>query len=243
MPNGFSRVLIVFFLCTSLQVAVSAQRPGSRQAQQQAQQRMQQQQKKMKEIAANQPKLPADPQLLALHKEFIARAEKLATEYERKKQYAQAREVYESLVRLVPKYGSAEAGLQRILSSQSMQDQKVKQVQANQQWQDSGVALREGMPVQVEVKGKWKVVYETGPKGIEIPNEMRPQDSRIKLGTLIAVVVTSPAELADAKPFVLKGGDEFIAKKTGRLFLRMFDVDPTDNEGSIFVLIKSTFYK
>ena len=33
----------------------------------------------------------------------------------------------------------------------------------------------------------------------------------------------------------------FTANKTGRLFLRMFDVDHTDNEGKMLVLIQSTF--
>ena len=47
------------------------------------------------------PSLPVDPQLLGLHKEFVVKAEKLAIEYERKKQFDKAREVYESMVRLV----------------------------------------------------------------------------------------------------------------------------------------------
>ena len=239
MPNVLCQRLLILICAVSLAGVCFAQRPGTVRDVRQLQQRMQQQ---AKQAADNQPKMPADPQLLGLHKEFIAKAEKLAVEYERKKQYAQAREVYESLVRLVPNYSSAEAGLKRVLNSQSLQDRKVKEVLANQQWQDSGVTLREGMPVHVEVKGTWRVVYETGPKGIEIPNEMKPQDGRIKLGSLIAVIVGSPNELADAKPFLVNNGDDFIAKKSGRLYLRMFDVDPTDNEGSMYVMIQSTFF-
>jgi hypothetical protein len=220
--------------------SLSAQSPSAARNARQLQQKIQQQRR---EAAANQPKLPADPQLLGLHREFIVKAEKLASEYERKKQYAQAREVYESLVRLVPKYATAEAGLKRVLNSQSLQDKKVTEVFANQPWQDSGAILREGMPVHVDVKGLWTVVYKTGPKGIEIPKEMKPRDARIKLGSLIAVIANSPADLTEARPFVLEGGDDFIAKKSGRLYLRMFDVDPSDNEGSMFVLIQSTFLK
>ncbi len=231
---------VILLLASFVGTSLLAQRPPANRNVRQEQQRMQQQ---IREVAENQPELPADPQLLSLHREFISKAEKLATEYERKKQFSQAREVYESLVRLVPKYGVAEAGLQRVLNSQSLQDKKLMEVHANQQWQDSGVSLREGMPVHVDVKGTWKVVYETGPKGIEIPNELKPQDGRIKLGTLIAVIVGSPAELADAKPFVLHGSDDFIAKKSGRLYLRMFDVDPSDNEGKLYVLVQSTFFK
>lgn len=203
-----------------------------------AQKRMQEQ---MRAAAANQPQLPSDPVLLNLHKEFIAKAEKLAVEYERKKDFAKAREVYESLVRLVPKYGAAEAGLSRILANQRAQDRKLTNVLATGGWQDAGVTLREGMPVSIEVKGSWKVVFETGPGGLQIPNELRPKDSRIKLGTLIGIVANTPAELKEGQPFVVTSGMSFNAKKTGRLYLRMFDIDPTDNEGKMFVLIQSTF--
>lgn len=228
--------LVASFFCSPL----LAQRPVVNRNARQIQKRIQQQ---LQEVADSQPEFPADPQLLSLHKEFIAKAEKLATEYERKKQYAQAREVYESLVRLVPKYAAAEAGLQRVLNSQSLQDKKMTKVMANQLWQDSGVNLRQGMPVHLDVKGSWTVVYETGPEGIEIPKEVKPHDDRIKLGTLIGVVVTSPAELTEEKPFIVQDGQDFIAKKTGRLYLRMFDVDPRDNEGEMYVQIQSTFFK
>jgi hypothetical protein len=200
-------------------------------------------QQRMREIAENQPELPSDPQLLILHKEFIAKAEKLADEYEKKKQYDKARQVYESLVRLVPKYSKAESSLSRVLGSQARQDRKLTDVQANKQWQDSGVTLIKDMPVHVEIKGTWKVVYETGPEGIEIPNELRPRDSRIKLGTLIAAIASSPSELAEERPFVLEHGQDFVAKKSGRLYLRMFDVEPADNEGKLYVMIQSTFGK
>ncbi len=56
-----------------------------------ARRRQQQMQQKAKEMAENQPQLPSDPQLLTLHKEFIAKAERLAVEYERKKQLDKAR--------------------------------------------------------------------------------------------------------------------------------------------------------
>lgn len=210
--------------------------------QQQAAQRAQaQMQQKMRAIAESQPELPTDPQLLSLHREFISKAEKMAVEYERKKQFEKAREVYESMVRLVPKYPQAEQALQRILGSQAMRDRKLVEVQANQAWQDSGVTLQQDMPVRIGIKGTWKVVYETGPEGIEIPEKARPKDNRIKLGTLIAVIASSPSEVADAKPMILSDGKDFIAEKTGRLFIRMFDVDPSDNEGKLVVLVQSTF--
>ncbi|WP_146523299.1 hypothetical protein [Stieleria varia] len=208
--------------------------------QQEMQKRIQQQ---MKTVAENQPQLPADPQLLSLHKEFITKAEKLAGEYERKKELERAREVYEAMVRLVPKYQPAELGLERILRSQLMKDRKLTEVLADQGWQDSGATLQQGMPVHVEVKGVWKVVLQTGPEGVVVPEEARPRDGRIKFGTLIGVIATSPGDLEKEKPFVVENNTEFTADKSGQLFLRMYDLDPTDNEGKMLVLIQSTFGK
>ena len=234
-------VILALVVCSNLYA--SGQSPAARRNARQQQQQMQQRMEQMRAMAENQPQLPDDPQLLGLHKEFIAKAEKLAAEYERKKQLDKAREVYESMVRLVPKYANAEEGLKRVLGSQRLQDRKLANVSGNQLWQDSGVTLQEGMPVHTEIKGTWKVVYETGPEGIVIPEEFRQRDSRIKLGTLIGVIVNSPAELTEAKPFIIESGKDFTAKKSGRLFMRMYDVDPSDNDGQMYVLIQSTFAK
>tara|TARA_R110002049_G_scaffold27321_2_gene94008 strand:- start:75907 stop:76677 length:771 start_codon:yes stop_codon:yes gene_type:complete len=209
-----------------------------RQQQQQTQKRIQQQ---LQAASESQPAMPEDPQLLALHKEFIGKAEKLAAEYERKNQLDRAREVYESLVRLVPKYDKAESGLKRILNAQAKTDRKVAEIQASRSWQDTGASLVLGMPVQVEIKGTWKVVVETGPAGVQIPEAMRPSNSKIKLGTLIGIIANSAADLEEAKPFVLDPEQDFIAPKSGRLFLRMFDIDPSDNEGKLYVMIQSSF--
>ena len=224
--------------CRQTALAQNANLKRFQQQQQQMQRRMDQ---AVKDAAKNQPDLPSDPELLSLHKEFIVKAEKLAGEYERKKQYDKAREVFEAMVRLVPKYPEADAGVKRMLQMQSMKDRKVIKVEATGGWQDSGAQLIKGMPVHVEVKGTWRVVLETGPEGIEIPEKMKPRDSRIKLGTLIGVIASSPGELETAKPFVVKHGGDFVADASGRLFLRMFDVDPTDNQGEMMVLIQSTF--
>ena len=222
-------------------VACTADAQNNRAARQQAE-RQKQIQKKMQEIANNTPQLPTDPQLLVLHKEFITKAEKLAGEYERKKQYDRAREVYEALVRLVPKYKNAEEGLRRMMSNQ-LSDRKLTKVAAAGEWQDTGANIQKGMPIQFEVKGTWKVVYETDAEGIQIPNELKPRDGRIKLGTLIGVIATKPSDLKEEKPFIVKTGKEMIAERSGRLFLRMFDIDPMDNEGEIYVLTRSNFGK
>ena len=222
------RRLIAIFIVTTMTCAVMSQPPGNRRN---AKPPTPQRNRRYRTIH----------NFLASIKNLSSKLKSLAVEYERKKQFDKAREVYESMVRLVPNFASAEAGLQRILGNQRIQDRKLVTVEANQMWQDSGVNLQADMPVHTEVKGSWKVVYETGPKGIEIPKEFQQRDGRIKLGSLIGVVVTSPTELKDARPFPVENGKNFTANKTGRLFLRMFDVDHTDNEGKMLVLIQSTF--
>ncbi|WP_372718661.1 hypothetical protein [Novipirellula sp.] len=242
----FSRNVVILALVMGFAVAFSAnlglaQTAEMRRAMKQQQEFQKRLQQQRKEAAENSPTLPTDPQLMGLHKEFITKAEKLAADYEKKKQTAEARQVYEAIVRLVPKYQPAEEGLSRMIAAQSVQDRKLTEVVANRGWQDSGVTLVQGMPVHMEVKGSWKVVVETDAKGVEIPNEIKPKSNDIKLGTLIGVIATSPSELDTEKPFVVAKQLDFINKKTGRLFLKMFDIDPTDNEGKIHVLIQSTF--
>ncbi|MEZ6090960.1 MAG: hypothetical protein R3C05_23655, partial [Pirellulaceae bacterium] len=181
-----------------------------------------------------------DPELLSLHKEFMSKAEKLALEYERKKDLEAAREVYESMTRLLPEYEGAQLGLKRILNAQSTQDRKVVEVQANRDWQDTQINLVEGNPVHIEAKGSWFVVNATDPNGLEIPKEIDPRNNKIKLGTLIGMIVSQP-DLTKLKPFPIGTGTDFIAPESGRLVLRMFDVDPKDNKGSVTVLVQSTF--
>lgn len=230
--------LFAFPVCQAV-----AQNPNLKRIQQQQQQMQRRMDQAVKDAAANQPALPSDPELLSLHREFIVKAEKLAGEYERKKQYDKAREVFEAMNRLVPKYPDAEAGVKRMLQMQSMQDRKLTKVQASSGWQDSGAVLQKGMPVHIEVKGSWTVVLETGPEGVEIPDKMRPRDSRIKLGTLIGIIAASPGELESGQPFIVQPATDLVADKTGHLFLRMFDIDPADNQGEMIVLIQSTFGK
>jgi tetratricopeptide (TPR) repeat protein len=238
-------VLIAVVVFTGLAVAERSwgQNANLRRLQQQQKEMQRRMEQQMREAAAAQPDLPSDPELLLLHKEFITRAEKLAAEYERKKQYDKAREVFEAMTRLLPKYQEAQAGLQRMLKAQSMQDRKLTEVQAAAGWQDSGATLVKGIPVRVDVKGTWSVVVETGPEGVQIPNDLKPRDSKIRLGTLVGVIASSSAELEKAEPFPIKPGDDFVAKENGRLFLRMFDIDPSDNQGKLYVLIQSTFGK
>ncbi|SMP47428.1 hypothetical protein SAMN06265222_102296 [Neorhodopirellula lusitana] len=198
-------------------------------------------QKRLQRIASDDAGMPTDPQLQSLHRDFISQTEKLAKEYERKRQFDKAREAYQSIVRLVPDYPAGSQGLARVLTYQSAHDKKVFKVQADKGWQDSGAKLTQGMPVKIDVKGKWKVTIASGPQGVELPKELRPRDNQIRWGTLVATIVENQSELDDAKMIRLESGKEFVAGSSGRLYLRMFDEDPDDNQGEMMVLIQSTF--
>ena len=184
------------------------------------------------------PVRPTDPRLVDLHREFLSKTEKLAAEYERKRDWGRAREVYEAILRLVPSYPKAEAGLGRVVGAQVTQDRKIVEVFANQGWQNTGVVLSQGKPVHIIANGVWEVVNRTGPDGLEIPKEMR----RFKLGALVGVIV-SGGDIKDAKPFLIGAKKDFIAPETGRLLLVISDVDPSDNRGKVAVQIESTFAK
>jgi hypothetical protein len=196
--------------------------------------------KKKKKDPDAPPPRPTDPKLIELHKEFLGKAEKLAEDYEKKKQHEKAREVYEAILRLVPSYPRAEEALNKIRETEATTDKKQVTVLAAKGWQDSGIVLQEGKPVIIEAKGAWtfKMSHQLGPDGIEIPQELRD----FKLGALIGVIVTG-TDPKEFKPFHVGERKEFTAERSGRLMLRMYDADPSDNTGQISVQVQSTFAK
>ncbi len=198
----------------------------------------QQPKKKKKEKEADPPPRPTDPKLIELHKEFLGKAQKLAEDYERKKQHDKAREVYEAILRLVPNLPQAEEALTKIREAEATTDKKQITISASKGWQDTGVVLQEGKPVIIEAKGAWtfKMSHQLNPDGIEIPKELR----NFNLGALIGVIVSGP-DPKEFKPFHVGEKKEFTAERTGRLMLRMYDTDPTDNVGQLSVQVQSTF--
>ncbi|MCO6455237.1 MAG: hypothetical protein J5I93_08045 [Pirellulaceae bacterium] len=189
------------------------------------------------------PPRPTEPMLVELHKEFVSKAEKLAAEFETKKQHDKAREVYESLLRLLPEYPAAAQGLQRTMTAQASKDRMTVEVQAAKAWQDTGVTVIAGNPVHIEAQGVWQIGLVTGPRGVEIPKEARFKGNlTFEIGALIGVILDG-GNPDDSEPFLIGEGKEFIAESTGRLFLRIYDWDPSDNRGKMTVLIQSTFAK
>jgi hypothetical protein len=133
--------------------------------------------------------LPSDERLLTLHRDFVKKAETLAKEYEGDKDWGKARAVYEEILKLVPQYGPASTKLAEMLSRESSAKVANISVKANEGWQDTGIDLLAGKPVQL----------------------------------------------------VPSSGEPMLLEQGGRLYLRMYDTDPSDNKGILKVEVRGTF--
>ncbi|MHB1035452.1 MAG: hypothetical protein ACYC35_20170 [Pirellulales bacterium] len=179
----------------------------------------------------------SDKRLLALHREFVLKAEKLAAEYETAKQHEKARLVCEQILKLVPNYPKAAQMLQRINEEEANAERKVIEVAADRPWQDTGIRTVPGKPIQIKATGTWtfKMSHKLGPDGMEVPPEMKD----FKLGSLIGVIATDDPK--QRKPFLIGAQKTFVADRAGRLLLQMHDSDPSDNQGKLSVEIRGTF--
>ena len=183
------------------------------------------------------PRLPDDPQLLALHKEFVDGAMKLALDYERKKDWDKAKTVYGEILKLVPRYPNAVKRLDALKQQEASADNATFTVRADQGWQDTGLTLDAGKPITIRASGNWTftLTAELTPDGMQIPEDLRDYN----LGCLMGLIDTGNRN--DFEPFVVGSEHSFTAQKGGRLFLRMYDVDPKDNSGTLKVEFKGTF--
>ena len=108
-------------------------------------------------------------------------------------------------------------------------------------WQDTGIDLIAGKPLQILASGTWvfHLEVETSAEGLTIPKELRD----FPLGCLIGYVSYPGIDPKEARPFVVAGDEPMIVEHSGRLFLRMYDTDPRDNTGVLKVEIRGTFEK
>ncbi|MBX7167487.1 MAG: hypothetical protein K1X74_14250 [Pirellulales bacterium] len=183
--------------------------------------------------------LPSDPRLLALHRDFVTKAEKLAGEYERTADIGKARDVYVQILKLVPNYPPAVKKLDEIRQREATADRRVLDVQADGGWQPTGVFVEPGRPVRIKAAGEWtfRMVHRLSADGMQIPEELRD----FNLGALVGMIATEDPE--KAKPFLVGSQYEFVAELPGQLLLRMYDSDPSDNQGRLNVEITGTFSK
>ena len=92
-------------------------------------------------------------------------------------------------------------------------------------------------PIQILSKGSWTFTLKRklDPNGMAIPKELKD----FNLGCLVGVIDTGNG--TERKPFVIGTKKEIIPKQSGVLYLQMYDVDVSDNEGEIDVQITGTF--
>lgn len=192
------------------------------------------------------PRLPDDKRLLSLHLDFVRKAEKLALEYENGKDWGKARDVYQEILKLVPQYPPAQAKLADMIRRESEAQHVEFTVEANEGWQDTGVVLLPGKPVSLQVSGTWtfNLQVETNGEGLSIPKELRDFNP----GCLIGMLVDNRAPMSQGKddedaikPFMIGSGKQLMPERGGRLYLRMYDTVPADNEGALKVDIRGTF--
>ena len=181
--------------------------------------------------------LPNDKRLIRLHQTFVREAEKLAVEYEKDQQWDRAKDVYGEIIKLVPQYGPARVKMAQLLQREAQANKAQFVVDATQGWQDTGINVIEGKPITIRSKGTWTFTLEMelSADGVTIPEEL----SEWNLGCLLGLIDTgNPKEIG---PFVVGRQISFVPEQSGRLRLRMYDVDPSDNEGSLTVEFLGTF--
>ncbi|MBL9084299.1 MAG: hypothetical protein JNK76_21035 [Planctomycetales bacterium] len=188
----------------------------------------------------NKIKLPDDPKLLMIHKNFVEAAEKLAADYERQNLPDKARDCYTEILRLVPTYSPAADKLNAIKTKEATAEKKLVDVMGSKGWQDTGVTVVAGKPLTIRANGEWvmKMTYTLSPDGIEIPKELRD----FPLGSLVGAISES-ADLSEAKVFLVGKEKSMEPNVSGRLYLRMYDSNPDDNTGRLGVIVEGTFKK
>lgn len=182
-------------------------------------------------------KLPTDPRLVELHREFVTKAEKLGDEYARKKDWEKSRMAFAEILKLVPNYKPAVEKLKVINGELSNANRKQVTVDADEGWQDTGIDVTEGSPIGFRAEGEWIFVHIGDASGLEIPREMRDY----KLGSLIGVIAKSAVPDKDTVPFTIGPERQMTAPQTGRLLLKMHDVNNQDNRGQLRVEITGNF--
>ncbi len=183
------------------------------------------------------PELPNDPKLFKIHKAFSDEAMKIAKAYERDRDFDAALAVYGQVLKLIPEHASAKQKLDALLARQKDADRQILKVDATKAWQPTGIRVIANKPIVIETRGKWTFTLkaELTPDGMAIPEKLK----EFKLGCLVGFIDTGIAD--QEKAFIVGAKKEFIPKRSGVLFLQMYDTDLSDNEGEIDVAITGTF--
>lgn len=189
---------------------------------------------------SSEPELVADPRLQKLQRDFVIEAATLAKEYERKKDLDGARICYEQILKLVPHHPEAERKLEEIRGKEMTAEKKKLTVRATDGWQDTGINVIANRPLSIHAEGTWTYRMEAvlDADGMEIPKELKD----FNLGCLVGKIA-SGGTAEENTPFLVGKDVEITPERPGRLFLRMYDSDPSDNKGLLTVEIQGTFEK
>lgn len=223
-------VATIVFVTAAVTVTVAAQKRGGRNG---------------KSASANgkddgQMELAPDPKLQKLQRTFVIDAATLAKEYERKKDLEGARACYEQILRVVPNHPEAKKALEGIHTAEMTKESKSLIVKATEGWQDAGINLIKDRPLTIRADGSWTfaIKQELSADGMEVPKELK----EFNWGALVGIIRSS-GDAEESKPFVIGKETEITPEKAGRLYLRMYDYDPTDNKGQLRVELQGTFEK
>jgi hypothetical protein len=164
-------------------------------------------------------------------------AEKLALEYERGEEWDRAKAVYQEILKLLPQHTGAAAKMKLLRAREANAHVQRFAIKADEEWQDTYIEVEKGRPVSIRAVGAWtfNLSIKVGPDGIQIPKELKEYN----MGCLIGVIRT-PGD-AKLQVFVVGKEKKFVAEKSGRLFLRMYDISPLDNEGELGVEVRGTY--
>ncbi len=204
--------------------------------------------RKLVDLLSKGPTTKTDMRLKEVFNEFVQEAEKLALDYLKNAQkarddqqklleYDKARMVCQQILRLVPSHPKAREILQVINELELQAGQVEVDIAANKTWQDTKIKLLAGRPVQIQTKGQWllKTEAQVDADGLQVPKELK----QFPAGALIGIIFSG--NIKEAKPFLVGSGGLFVPEKTGRLYLKMHDLNYRDNEGKITVKVTGTF--
>ena len=186
-------------------------------------------------------KLINDPELNKLHDAFFKDAEKLATRYEKGKQWSKAKDCYEQMLKLVPQHPGAKAKYEQLLQMEAGAQSHVMVLGATENWKDTGIIVLEDRPITIRASGTWsfRLAADVSAAGLKFPEDLREFDPGCQVGMIV------PPDVKDfkkeVKPFMIGTEKQLIAPKTGRLYVQMYDNNVADNEGELTIEIRGTF--
>lgn len=182
--------------------------------------------------------ISSNPRLAKIQKDAVIEMARLAKEYEKGKDTESARECYEKILRLVPNHPEAEKALKNIRDKELTAESKTMIVKATDKWQDTGINVVANRPITITAEGTWtfKMAAVLDADGMAIPEEMK----EFNLGQLVGQIVTA-GDPKDIKPFAIGKETTIEPPESGRLWLRMYDYDPSDNAGKLTVVMQGTF--